>query len=342
MNRRPALRTASVLGALSLVLMSGCSSDDTSSGGELKADEGPLSKILEPLWGSYEDVDWAAQEAEIENLVAQCMTDKGFEYIPAPASSTTVVTEDDMDEYGTEEWVAENGYGFSMNEEPEDLEGEEVEEEYVDPNAPYVESLSESAAAEYYEALNGPDIWSDMTEEEMEEYVYDWKEGGCYGAAQHEVNGETDAYSDEEHAEVTEAMDALYTEMSNDPRMTALNDEWAECMADAGYPEYATPDEAMEAAMNAHNALWEEASTGAVDEETGEFPEDFTGPSDEALAEAREMEIAIAVADFGCKEEVDWEQESLKVQFELEKQFVQDYKPQLDALVADAEAGSSE
>ncbi len=55
--------------------------------------------------------------------------------------------ETDMEEQNTEEWISKNGYGmWSYNEEPTEEADEEVEE-WVDPNADYVASLSESAAA---------------------------------------------------------------------------------------------------------------------------------------------------------------------------------------------------
>ncbi|WP_139185763.1 hypothetical protein [Sanguibacter gelidistatuariae] len=49
-----------------------------------------------------------------ENLIAECMTAEGFEYLPRDLTGTvTVATDEDLADQNTEAWVATNGYGIS-------------------------------------------------------------------------------------------------------------------------------------------------------------------------------------------------------------------------------------
>lgn len=329
MIRPSLLRWSSAMALVGVLALTGCSDDKKSSSDGSSPEEGPLSKILSATWEDQDQEYYDKQQVEVENLVAKCMAAEGFEYTPQePMGSVTVFTEEDWANQNTEEWVAENGYGMSMGmeptEEPVDPDGEGAEE-WVDPNADYIASLSDTEETAYYEALWGPSDM-EMTEEDMEEYVYNWEDGGCQGAAQHEVSGGLeDIYTDPKFEDLNEAMSELYTNALADPRITELSAEWSSCMADAGYTDFATPDEAMMSISDAQNELynWE-----------GEIDEDYTGPSSEAIAEVRKLEIATAVADFACKQKVDWDKTSQKVQFELEEAFVKDNKAALDEYVA--------
>lgn len=331
MVRSPALRSVSVLGLASLLLLAGCS-DDTDDAAE-GATGSPLEEYMGTLF-EMDPADMAADQVEMENLISTCMSEKGFEYVPMEVSEDDYdwATEDEAVDRETAEWVAENGYGMSMSEEePVD----ESEEPPADPNADYLASLSEGAQTAFNEALYGPDVWSEMTEEEAMEYEYRWEDGGCQGAASHEVDMTGDLFSDPAHAELMEAMNALWEDQMDDPRVVELNTEWADCMADAGYTDFTSPDDAQTSVMEAQNALWENMDV------VEDSPESMTGPSDEALAEVREVEIATASADFACKEEISYTDEMTTVQHELEKQFVTDHKAQLDAFIAAVESAES-
>ena len=329
MIRPSLLRWSSAMALVGALALTGCSDDTQSSSDDGTPEAGPLSKILSAAWEEQDEDYYAKQQVETENLVAECMAAEGFEYIPQDYSSmTTTFSEDDWADRNTEEWVATNGYGMSMGmeptEEPVDSEAEETQE-WVDPNADYVDSLSESEMTAYSEALWGAPN-TEMSEEDMEEYVYNWEDSGCQGAAQHEVSGGVeDINNDPRFEDLYEAMNEFYTSMQADPRIAELSAEWASCMADAGYTDFTTPDDAMMSISDAQNELynWE-----------GEMDEEYTGPSSEAIAELRELEIATAVADFGCKKKVDWDKTSQKVQFELEEAFVKDNKAALDEYVA--------
>lgn len=311
-------RTASAMALVGLFALSGCS-DETPSATEGGApEEGPLTKIFNEVAGTWDPDVHDRQQVEIEDLVAACMAAEGFEYIPHAVSTRMMASSSDEDlvDHNTEEWVAENGYGMTMEptEEPVDEDGSPVR---VDPNADYVASLSEGEAAAYRTALTG---LQDSTQ------VVASEDSGCQGAAHIEVIGDMQSvYSDPNSVELYAAMDELYVAADAHPRTVEATVRWADCMADAGYPDFTTPHDAMIAVSDAFAALhtW----TGGVDEED-------TGPSSAATAEYRKLEIAIAVADFGCKQKADWDKIALEVRIELEETFVKDNKAAIDEYVA--------
>jgi len=218
--------------------------------------------------------------------------------------------------------VAEHGYGSFQTPE-ERAEMDEQAEDYVDPNMDYVNALSPSEQTAYYEILQGPQ----MTEEEyaaMEEsgeaMEFNWETQGCYGAASHEVNGD-DVTQSEKYKPLMDSLNKLYDTQQKHPETVKVDAEWAACMADAGYAEFKTKQEAQESVYAESNAYWENGATEEPDEAT--------------QTKWRENEIDVALADFKCSEKVDYQDRTLKVQYDLENQFIDDNKAELDALIAE-------
>lgn len=329
MIRSSLLRTSSAAALVGLLALTGCSSDKA-AGTAAGAEEGPLSKILSSAWGDYDEDENNRQQAEIENLVAECMVAEGFEYIPMDYSSMGggMVTSVDMEDMNTEEWIATNGYGMTVQfpdeTADEDLSEDDPGMEFVDPNEDYIASLSETQQSAFYAALSGT-MFDDMSEEDWENYVYSWEDNGCQGAAQHKVTGGAeDVYNDPKFTDLMEEIDDFYLAAGKDPRITEISAEWAGCMADSGYPDFASPEDAMMSVSEAQNELYSF---------TGEDPEEYIEPSAEALAKVRELEIATALADFKCKQKVDLDNKTAAINLELEEAFVKDHKAALDEFV---------
>ena len=317
MSRRTVFPSLALAVVLSLAV-AGCSAADSDK--ELKPEDSPLQKYTSVIYGDQDQEDWNKQQLESEELVAVCMADEGFEYIPVDQSQGQVISSDEGVDTNTEEWVASHGYGMSQT--PEEIEEmNEGADEWVDPNQPYVESLSEGEMTAYYEVLYGVT----PTDEEMNEdgsYEYNWEDAGCQGAAQHEVQGEN-VYEQEEHKALFDAINDMYTSLPENPKTKKLDAEWASCIADAGYPQFKAKQDAFDDVIEKSNALWEEGSE--------------TGPTDEQLADARKYEIEIALADFKCADSIDYNDKVMAIQFEVEEQFIADNKAELDAVVAAAE-----
>ena len=301
--------------------LSACSLLPGGGGGEkLDPTKSPLSEYMSAFYGEQDEDFYAQQAKEVEELVASCMNDQGFEYIPVDQTQYTSF-DWDPNERETEEWVAANGYGVNLTEEQQEEQNAEFED-FTDPNDDYRASLSESESTAYWEALYGPQ----PTEDELNEdgsYEYTWENGGCYGVSQHEVSGDQ-AYDQDEFKPIFDAMGKLYEDQSKDPRMKELNAKWASCMADAGYDDFKEQFDAAQSIYDQQNEFWDNNTDGS-------------SPTAEQTAEWREVELDTAMADWKCKQETNYTQEALKVQFELEKQFIKDHKAEIDELVAFSE-----
>lgn len=307
------------LGALGIALVIGLAGCSLLPGAEAELDweDSPLGTYLNSQQGMSEEEmndHFAAQQQEVEEFVAECMTEEGFEYIPVDQSQNgAVISSGDEWDPESREWVEEYGYG-AVNFPGRD-DQPDPGTEFVDPNQEYVESLSESEIAVYYETLYGPQ----PTEEELSEdgsYEYDPENAGCYGRAQLEVGG-GDPYSSEEFKPLVDAINDFYTDLGTNPALTDLNAAWSSCMAAAGYPGFATQSDAQNSIYDELNAYYEDQT---------EYVED-----DPALDEIQEREIALALVDLDCRESTDYRQQSLRVQFQLEEQFVQEHKAELEA-----------
>lgn len=336
------MRSTGPLAALAATAMvfvlAGCSGAPGDDG--LTYEDSPLNQYVAAAWGgdlSPEEQQKQAEEnqRQVEELVAECMTEEGFEYSPNVSSTGMMVSDSDGQwEPEKREWVEKYGYGMVTSPFSEE-QGDPTEDEYVDPNQDYVESLSESEQTAFYEVLYGPS----PTEEEMSEdgsYEYNWETAGCQGWAQHEVDGD-DVWQSDEFADLRTKMEELWTSSQESPELAELNAEWATCMADAGEPGFTMQTEAMQSIADEQTALYESAygdGSEAIDPESTDFVDPSESPEMKALGE---REIELALVDLECREKTSYLEESLKIQFANEEKFIADNKAELDAFKAAAE-----
>ncbi|SDC36300.1 hypothetical protein SAMN05216410_1725 [Sanguibacter gelidistatuariae] len=285
--------------------------------------DGPLSKAMGGILGRPDPQEMRTRSAALENEIAACMTEQGFDYIPVDYSSLfDAVDEERFVGQGTAEWAATNGYGIVLVNTQAD--GEPVPL-HTDPNTDYAASLSKAESAAYRAALYGES--KGLTEEEVEsgESSYDPSTAGCSGIADEKVSGNESAFfNGPEFTVLFRAMNDIYADVKEDPRTMAADAAWADCMADEGYTDFPAPAEAADSLSSASNALFSDVGT----------PGDYVSPTREQLAEFREQEIALAFADFTCREQVGWQSTWNTVVFELEATFVDDHKAEIDEFVA--------
>ena len=351
--RASTLVTVSILGIGTLTL-SGCSLFGEDAAPE---DRTTIASIMgQP---SYENVDYAEQEAKVQDLIAECMINEGWEYIP-------VVYPDQTYEYSDEdelERLKREGLGFAyyvLN--PNGAEGvEDPWAEWVDPNQDYVSSLSESEQQAYYESLIGTQEeqqafeTTEVDPETGEEYtIVSGYGAGCQGEAQKEVYGEDLTQS----PEYWEAMEAFYADLQeraeSDPRIVELDKKWAACMKEEGF-EY-----------ESQTAFWEDGYTeyqerlneilgddyykdpmeGWTQEQMDEFWETATQeeidafftqpePTDAQRTQLEELladEIKVAVAQFTCSG--DYNEQMTEIYAEIEETFALEHEEELRALAA--------
>lgn len=319
-------------------VLAGCSGATGDDG--LSYEDSPLTEYITAAYGgdmSPEEQQKQIEESqrEIEELVAQCMSDEGFEYAPNTDNGGMIMSDSDgVWEPEKREWVEKYGYGM-VNSPFAEQQEEDAGEEYVDPNQDYLESLSESEQTAFYETLYGPTPAEDELAEDGS-YEYNWEEAGCQGWAQHEVDGE-DVWQSDEFADLRSKMEELWTQSMEAPELADLNAEWAACMADAGEPGFSVQTEASQSISDEQNTLYETAygdGSEPVDTESPEFVDPSGTPEMKALGE---REIELALVDLECRTKTSYLEESLKLQFAREEKFIAENKAELDAFKAAAE-----
>lgn len=338
-------RAAAVVGvsaALALAL-TGCSRDSGTKPEEQEEQElGAIDQLYQDIYGDWSEEDSTAQQTRMEEIVAECMAEQGFDYTPVDYSSMgTSYSSDDLDvEWGTLEFAKEYGYGMTTD--PwgaQDQAPPEQTEEFADPNQDYVMAMSESEQQAYYAALAGEQMTMDPSAAEPEEVEYNWETAGCQGRANHQVyEGGIDT---DEFASLQEELNGMYEQTMNDPRMAELNSEWASCMADAGYTGLAAVGDAENTFSEQVNALYENAYTDMPPDAT---EEDYAA-IEEGIADERAAmtanEIETAVADFTCREEVRYDEVQSEINLENQQEFYDTHKAELEAWAEALKAGMS-
>ncbi len=302
--------------AAASLLLTACSTPSGGGDDKLTYKDSPLFKYTSAMYGGDKsNEEYIAEGNAVEELVATCMANEGFDYLPVDNSQYYTNNNTDDVDRNTEEWVAANGYGYNLT---DDQQAEQNGQggEIVDPNSDYVMSLSESEQTAYYEVLYGPQ----PTEEEMNDPDFEYQQLGCNGEAYKQINGSQVA-EDPQFKGIIEEMSKLWEKQAQLPAVKKLNVAWSSCMADAGHADLPTKDSVYDL-MNAQNEeAWADGSEG---------------PSPEKRAEMRKEEIDLALADFHCSEGLNYEQIVLAAQFDLEKKFIADHQAELDAMLAAA------
>lgn len=322
-------RAGVVVGMVLVLALGGCSTGDPDS--DEPPELGPLDQLFQDIYGSWDEEQSAAQQMRVEEIVARCMAEEGFDYTPVDYSSQSGLSfaPDDLDvEWGTLEFAEQYGYGattdpYGMTEQQEPS----VPQEWVDPNQDYVMALSESAQQAYYTALSGlqnaPEIDGEV--------VYSWEDAGCQGRAQHEVYESAPGLDDETFTALQADMQTMWESATSDPRMGEVSSAWAACMADAGHPGFAAVEDAASSIYNQLNEIWESAFADLPPTAT---PDDYVAAqevSDAQAAELTPLEIELAVADVTCREEVDYDRITREVNIEYQQDFYDAHREELEA-----------
>lgn len=336
MTAIPRMLTATAAAALVLTL-SACGGGDGPDDGESEEVQlGPIDQLFEDLYGDYDEEDSNAEQMRVEELTAECMADLGFDYTPVDYSSMGVsYSSDDLDvEWGTLEFAEQYGYGATTNPWEDEMElPEETTGEWIDPNQDYVESMSETELEAYYAALYGDQ--SEMTEEDWENYVWTWEDSGCSGWAQYEVYGDAlmGGGEDDEFAELQGEMNIMWESAANDPRMVEIEAEWAACMSEAGYPNLAQVGDAENLIYERTNEIYENAYVDMPPDATEEDYRAVEEGIQDQLSVITEQEIETAVADYTCREKIDYTKTQQDINLEYQQEFYDANKDELEAWV---------
>ena len=208
---------------------------------EAASEASPLAAIYgEPL----SPAEQRAQQLAIEEAVAQCMKDEGWEYTPVDYSAQF---DDQAYEDPTADGYGER-YGYGIVRSYEIYEWPYLDDEgnytgegpggtFEDPNSDYVNGLTGDEQTEYYAALYG-----DQSQQEVSidpatgEEIFNpppLQEQGCYGKAQFDIVGEQ-PFNDQDF---NDRLSALTEDLENDPTLEDAEIAWSDCMYETD-PEY--------------------------------------------------------------------------------------------------------
>ncbi len=374
-GNRATLRLIALVAILS-ILAAACGAGTTGGGNDVAADlvdddtsgdqstettapdAGDIPKTLADFFGygeenrdpAADEARYREQEMEVQQSIAECMAAEGFEYTP-------YVQDQDFAYYGPgedlteEEWKAKYGYGYftMMLEETAAFEEGGFDQQYNpedDPNWVYQESLSDSERQAYEIALYGnwenfEQVAPEVDEEGNEIWVEpDFAEiGGCQNLAYEDIYGGfgPDPEQEEIWQQLEPAYDDLWSRIESDPRIVEANEEWAACMADAGY-SFTTQQDIWMYLDELGQDLWSgqedfyqqiEAQAQALPEDEREafYEESYAnvgpwGPDvdSEQIQALADEEMAIAAADTECGG--DMTDLRTEVQEEYEAQFI--------------------
>jgi len=226
------------------------------------------------------DAEFAANVEATEALIATCMAQAGFEYVPVDVTAFLEV-EDWLrrdPSMTREEYKSQWGYGISTR---FDFPARDVG---LGPqNLRIYEDLTSADQIAYDRALFGEDTDATFAITiDDEDFT---STGGCTKKAIDQVfpvEMRTGTF--------VNPKDVL---VESDPRVAEADQQWADCMAGDGY-EYVDQDEIIEE--------YEEQFDVVTD---GDDPEELSGARLEALHELQTEEIAVALKDLECQGPVD-------------------------------------
>lgn len=285
----------------------------------------PLSEYL-PLWDVSDEADQERWQRVNEDAKAACMAAEGFEYVPfiqvfkvtpLPGGGAMMESPDGAGpgrELPDDQYAAQYGYGLSTVSPSE-------RSTRVDPNKAIVDAMSVAERVAYHHALFGTTQSLDDAGHLDGEISFGdleacWHQGReAAGAAFPEPESDALAEVNAAFAGLLEQLGAIYEQAVSDPRVTAANQRWSDCVAAAGYPGYTDLNEPHTDIAARARALMGDALDPA-NADPGE------------LADLQRLEIGLAVADNACRGEYGTTYDD--VTRELQEQFVDQHRAELE------------
>lgn len=260
------------------------------------------------------------QELRYQELLAACMAEAGFEYVPS-LTNMDFVDEAAMDPpRGSRDFAELYGYGLAS------LPPGALSPDVQDPNDSIVAAMTQAEVAEYFRARDG--AWSeDLGAGDPGDSEAGRKPDGCdvWARGQMEaVAADQDATYLALKAEI-DRIDAEVVPAHAD--VVTADAAWAACMSGAGFPGYARQPEAEEGERERYDDPV--VANGAVG------PDGLTDGQREELPRER----ALATADWDCADEVGYAGVVARVRAEAQQEYVDAHRDELDAWVEEYAAG---
>lgn len=268
--------------ALALILIACGGGSDSAQAGTLPTSgtAPPATDLPGTQAFGLTDEKFAASVDATEALIASCMAEAGFEYVPVDVTAFLEVEEwlRRDPSMTREEYKSQWGYGITTS-----FDHPARDVGLGPQNLRIYEDLSPADQVAYDRALFGEDTDATFAITlDDEDFT---STGGCTSEAIDQVFP-----AEMRTGTFVNPKDVL---VESDPRVAAAEQEWADCMADAGY-EYTDQDEIIE-------EFEEQLDVVAGDDD----PEELTGSRLDGLRQIQDDEIAVALKDLECQEPVD-------------------------------------
>ena len=269
-------RMGAVAIAGGVILLSACGSGTSSDSGQSQqTNAGGNQQVGVEEFGMTDEALVKSIE-RAESLIASCMTDAGFDYVPIDPVTFRGAMDALTSAPGLTdaEFVAQYGYGITTLPPTQAFgAGEE--------NTRIYEQLSPADQVAYKRTL-----WGDNVEATFVIMLENEDFSGAGGCTKNAID---QVFTEEQrNANYVNPFDA---QVQQDPRMVDALENWAGCMRDAGY-DYENPDDAEREITDRFNALTK-----------GADPRTLTGSDKANLTQLQGEERAIAQADNECFEQ---------------------------------------
>ncbi len=269
-------RMGAVAIAGGVILLSACGSGTSSDSGQSQqTNAGGNQQVGVEEFGMTDEALVKSIE-RAESLIASCMTDAGFDYVPIDPVTFRGAMDALTSAPGLTdaEFVAQYGYGITTLPPTQAFgAGEE--------NTRIYEQLSPADQVAYKRTL-----WGDNVEATFVIMLENEDFSGAGGCTKNAID---QVFTEEQrNANYVNPFDA---QVQQDPRMVDALENWAGCMRDAGC-DYENPDDAEREISDRFNALTK-----------GADPRSLTGSDKANLTQLQGEERAIAQADNECFEQ---------------------------------------
>jgi hypothetical protein len=268
-------RIGAVAIAGGVILLAACGGGASSDSGQTQSKSSSSQQVGVEEFGMTDEALVKSIE-RAESLIASCMADAGFEYVPIDPVTFRGAMDALTSAPGLTdaEFVAQYGYGLTTLPPTRAFTaGEE--------NARIYDQLPAADQIAYKRTLWGDNV--EATFVVMLENEDFSGAGGCTKTAIDQVFTQ-----EQRNANYVNPFDA---QVQQDPRMVDALEKWSGCMRDAGY-DYENPDDAEREITDRFNTLTK-----------GADPRTLTGSDKAVLTQLQGEERAVAQADSDCFEQ---------------------------------------
>jgi hypothetical protein len=247
----------------------------------------------------------------MESYIAQCMLEKGFEYIPGLWNIAFEYNDWSALPAPWESRELAEIYGFQIVTDPLGRYSRRViRKSAPDPNDAIRAQMSLTERLAYDEALLGT---MDCTGVPDGQPCYAVQQG-CRSWAWEAVY----FWAPDGFESLNEEVSSFWLTIGSHPRIQELNTGWASCMVNSGFPEFTDP---REVARELQQEWWE-----------FDIVDSWSGMASREQMEAfTAREIAVALADWDCRDSLNYDDDRQVIEFEIQQEFLDRHRADFDA-----------